>query len=198
VKFQLTKEQISQIISIVISAIIALLAVFGYDVGIMQPRLAALSAPAAGSQTLTKFDALQVSKLTVGSAATFRGGSTTAIAGDVTMAGYFTPTNLVATNATFALPVVLSSASITPTDGGSLTITADLVTLTPAGAVGTDLAACTTGKRAVLYNSIAANVVITDTGNGVLAGNQTLGQYDTLQLACFGSKWVQVGPVSAN
>ena len=43
-----------------------------------------------------------------------------------------------------------------------------------------------------------ANVIISDTGNFVGAGNQTIGQYDTLPLACFGSVWVQTGPVSSN
>lgn len=94
--------------------------------------------------------------------------------------------------------VIYSSASITPTDGGTLTPTASLVTLTPAGAVGVDLGACTTGNLTTLYNSVNANVVITDTGNGILAGDQTLGQYDILPLACFDSKWVQTGPVSSN
>jgi hypothetical protein len=73
-----------------------------------------------------------------------------------------------------------------------------LVTLTPPGALGTALGSCTSGQKVILYNSVSANVVITDTGNGVLAGNQTLGQYDALPLACFGATWVQVGPVSAN
>lgn len=107
-------------------------------------------------------------------------------------------------NATFAGVVTLSSnmihssVSITPTDGGTLTPTAKLVTLTPAAAVGVSLGACTTGSETVLYNSVNANVVITDTGNGVLAGDQTLGQYDALRLSCYGSKWVQESAASAN
>lgn len=99
---------------------------------------------------------------------------------------------------TLSTNMIHSSASITPTDGGILTPTAKLITLTPAGAMGVSLGACTTGTETVLYNSVNANVVITDTGNGVLAGNQTLGQYDTLRLSCFDSKWVQESAVSAN
>lgn len=99
---------------------------------------------------------------------------------------------------TFSVNPIVSSESITPTDGGTLTPTKQVVTLTPAGAVGVDLGACTTGQATILYNSINANVVITDTGNGVLAGNQTLGQYDALPLVCVGAKWVQTGPASAN
>lgn len=90
------------------------------------------------------------------------------------------------------------SASITPTDGGTLTPTAEIVTLTPAGALGTDLGVCTSGQSTILYNSVNASVVITDTGNGILAGNQTLGQYDALRLVCISTKWVQVSAVSAN
>ena len=99
---------------------------------------------------------------------------------------------------TFQGSNIHASESITPTDGADITITASIVTLTPAGATGNSLAACTTGKSALLYNSVNANVVITDTGNAILAGNQTLGQYDTLPLVCIDSKWVQAGPVSSN
>jgi len=115
-------------------------------------------------------------------------GNNTAITGTLVVTGV----------ATFKGFNVNSSANITPTDGGTLTPTANLMTLTPAGALGTAMGACTTGQWTVLYNSINAAVVITDTGNGVLAGDQTLGQYDALWLACIGSKWTQLSAVSAN
>lgn len=114
--------------------------------------------------------------------------------GAATLGGAATVTGV----ATFVGHNIYSTASITPTDGGTLTPTAEIVTLTPAGAVGTALGACTTGQSTVLYNSVNAAVVITDTGNGLLAGNQTLGQYDALFLACIASKWVQVSAASAN
>jgi hypothetical protein len=116
------------------------------------------------------------------------------VSGNVVVTG----TQLLIGQTTESTNIIHSSASITPTDGGVLTPTAKLVTLTPAGAVGVSLAACTTGMETILYNSVNANVVITDTGNGLLAGNQTLGQYDSLMLTCFATKWVQVGAVSAN
>lgn len=99
---------------------------------------------------------------------------------------------------TFNVNPIAASESITPTDNGVLTPTKQFVTLTPAGAVAVTLGACTTSTSAVLYNSVNANVVITDTGNFIGAGNQTLGQYDAMPMACFGTKWVQTGPVSAN
>lgn len=129
---------------------------------------------------------------TVAGAASF--GSTASFGGAAT----FNSTASFAGAVTLSTNIIHSSTSITPTDGGTLTPTAKLVTLTPAGAVGIQLGACTTGNETILYNSINANVVITDTGNGILAGNATLGQYDALMLACFSSKWVQVSAVSAN
>ncbi len=118
----------------------------------------------------------------------------TVIAGTLTV----TSTQSLVGVTTFTASPIMSSESITPTDGADITIVANLVTLTPGGATGNSLAACTTGKWAVLYNSISANVVITDTGNFIGAGNQTLGQFDTLPLVCIATKWVQTGPVSAN
>lgn len=93
---------------------------------------------------------------------------------------------------------ILSSESITPTDGGTITPTKSLVTLTPAGAVGISLGPCTTGQQFTFYDSMNFAVVITDTGNFVGAGNQTLGQYDTLSTVCLGAKHVQIGAVSSN
>ncbi len=122
------------------------------------------------------------------------------LTGNVTMGGTLAVTgaSTLTGAATFSASPIMSSQSITPTDGGTLTVTMNIVTLTPAGAVGVSLGTCTTNTWAVLYNSIAANVVITDTGNGLLAGNQTLGQDDALKLVCIGTKWVQVSAVSSN
>lgn len=99
---------------------------------------------------------------------------------------------------TFSGMPIHSTASLTPTDGGTLTPTAEIVILTPGGAVGTALGACTSGELTTLYNSVNAAVVVTDTGNFIGAGNATLGQYDALGLVCISSKWVQISAVSAN
>lgn len=113
-------------------------------------------------------------------------------------AATFASTLQVTGAATFSANPILPSESITPTDGGIITPTKVLITLTPAGALGTALGACTTGQSTILYNSVNANVVISDTGNFIGAGDQTLGQYDALGLVCIGSKWVQVSAASAN
>lgn len=105
-----------------------------------------------------------------------------AVGGNMTMSGF----------------TIHSQGVITPTDGATITPNAEIVTLVPGGAVGVGLAACTTGTSTILYNSVNAAVVITDTGNAVLAGDQTLGQYDALGLVCVGTKWVQTSAVSAN
>lgn len=120
--------------------------------------------------------------------------------GNTVVSGTLTVTNTTALVGvtTFTASPIMASESITPTDGGVITITANLITLTPAGAVGNSLAACTTGKWAVLYNSVNANVVITDTGNFVGSGDATLGQYDAMQLVCIGTKWVQASSVITN
>lgn len=125
-----------------------------------------------------------------GSKMTFMSGSTLEVQAGTTESH--------ANSVTFSGSLVEATESITPTNGGTITPTKVLVTLTPAGALGTALGACTTGQRMVLYNSVNANVVVSDTGNALLAGDQTLGQYDALPLSCFSSKWVQTGPVSAN
>ncbi len=125
---------------------------------------------------------------------TITAGNLTVTSGNLSVGGTSTFTGA----PTFTANPILPSESITPTDGGTLTPSKAFVTLTPAGAVGVSLGACTTGEATWLYNSVNANVVITDTGNGVLAGNQTLGQYDALGLVCIGSKWVQTSALSAN
>lgn len=120
--------------------------------------------------------------------------------GSITSTGIISAASLTVAGATTFLSSspIASSESITPNESVPLTLTAEFITLTPSGAAGVALAACTTGKRAVVYNSINASVVITDTGNFIGAGNATLTQFDTLALVCIATKWVQVGTVPNN
>ena len=187
----ISQEQWQKIFSIVVSAALAILAVFGWVINPSMVNQQPVTPP-IGSQAISErinLDSFGDNKISNGGDLIFysgnRTGETMHIAGD---SGVLTLT----------ANVIHSTTSITPTNGGILTPTAKLVTLTPAGALGVELGACTTGNETILYNSVNANVVITDTGNGILAGNQTLGQYDALMLACFASKWVQVSAVSAN
>jgi len=122
-------------------------------------------------------------------------GNNTAITGTLTVTG----TSHLIGAATFdGMPVFSSGGAIPTTVGLYITPTALLWTLTPGGNVEVTMAACTSGQSTVLYDAANFAIVITDTGNFVGAGDQTLGQYDTLPLVCIGSKWIQVGPVSAN
>ncbi len=196
----LSDEQKKQIIQAVITAVItlvfAVLGILGYNVGIkpaMDAQNVDYGARGVGIQPAQTYRSVRATQfvqndgtLTQTGAATF--STTIAVTGASTFIGA----------ATFSANPILPTQSITPTDGGTITPTLRIVTLTPAGALGTALGACTTGHETVLYNSVNANVVISDTGNFIGAGNQTLGQYDALRLACIDSKWVQVSAVSAN
>lgn len=102
------------------------------------------------------------------------------------------------TGVTIAEYAILTSQSVTPTNGDNITMTASLVNLTPAGPVTPTAAACTNGAWLVLYNANAQNILLQDSGNFVLTGDLTLGQYDTVQLMCIATKWTQIGPVSTN
>lgn len=102
------------------------------------------------------------------------------------------------TTETHGNTVVFSSESISPTNNAMITPTKTLVTFTNAAPVTVTLGACTTGQLVWLYGSTVNSVIITDTGNFLGAGNQTIGQYDAMGMVCIDSKWVQTSAVSAN
>lgn len=86
------------------------------------------------------------------------------------------------------------------TPGASITVTTDaLITplgsyqpLTSAGTVQTaSIAAGTAGDLLTLVNTTNTSIVFTDTGTLKLAGNRTLGQFDTLTLVSDGSNWIE-------
>lgn len=92
---------------------------------------------------------------------------------------------------------------IRSTRGTTQTLTADAtitdtwtyVPVTAAGAIGTSAIASTTsvsGDILIVTNVGTNAIVITDTGNTVLSGNITLGQFDTLGLVFDGQRWVQM------
>lgn len=91
----MSKGQTSAVISIVLSAAIALLAVFGYNVLVVQPQMEALEAqvmgPAGGT---TNFDDLDVDSLTTTdltvSNAPVIGGVTLAATDPLTISGVLT------------------------------------------------------------------------------------------------------------
>lgn len=86
------------------------------------------------------------------------------------------------------------ATAISVTQNVTLTLAAGYQPLQSAGNVSTGAAAtCTQGNQAVLINESNTTITLTDTGNLVLGGNAALGQYDTLELLCDSqSKWVQL------
>ena len=87
-----------------------------------------------------------------------------------------------------------AAEAITVTTNGYITPTGTLVRLTSEGNVYTNqLALTTAGRLALLWNSGAATVTITDTGTSKLAGVWTGGPYDTLLLWSDGTAWLELG-----
>lgn len=86
---------------------------------------------------------------------------------------------------------ILASTSITPTNGGAFALTRPWVVLTPAGAVTPTITIPAAGVTACIHNSTSNAVVIADTGNQVLAGSFTLGQYDVLCVRSDGTRVIE-------
>jgi len=97
-----------------------------------------------------------------------------------------------ATTLAAALNKITASSTITATDGNPITATATINTLTAAGEVTPTLAIPLAGVYACFYNTSANAILIQDTGNQVLAGNATLGQYDTLCIWSDGTRVIEI------
>lgn len=87
--------------------------------------------------------------------------------------------------------LILGSASITPTNGVAFAIAAPHVLLTPAGAVTPTITIPAAGVQACIHNNTTNAVLIVDTGNQVLAGNVTLGQYDVICVRSDGTRVIE-------
>ena len=65
----------------------------------------------------------------------------------------------------------------------------------PLTAVGTSTCGLTIGSSGdflYLVNTSAESIIITDQTTVALAGNATLGQYDSLYLICDGTRWIEL------
>lgn len=170
------KELVAKILSVLLTALIALLAAFGYDVQVVQPRVAeqiqAAGLPAAtlpASRGVTGFDDLAVASVTA--------------AGDIAAGGR----------------LLHASTAVTLTAGMTVTPATDFYVISSTGAVSMTLAApAGTGQVLYLYGDDNNTVTVNDTNIYTTDGNAvTFGQYDIVEFVAVGNKWVHVAK-SAN
>lgn len=192
----MSKTTIGQILGIVLTAAVALLAVFGYDVTVIQPRQMAPQdellqfGPAARGLYATlcyrpeggasfECDSGGTFSVNDGAALTIdSGGSLTASAG-----------------ATVALGnLVLTKSDFTPTAGQTLTPAYGMYAVNSSGAVSMTLAAPSeAGQLLVLYGDDANTVTVNDTNLRSTDGNAvTFGQYDVVAFISSATEWIHV------
>ncbi len=159
----LDKKTMGAILSIVLTAAIALLAAFGYDVQVVQPREAARTqelgpASMVASRGVTGFDDLAID--------------------DVTSSGKLIQGSTAIT--------VTNGATITPAYSVYNLSAAGAVTVTLA-------APAVTGQVLYLYGDDNQTITVADSNIYSTDGNAvTLGQYDIVEFMSVGSKWVHV------
>lgn len=161
------KSTISKILTIVLTAAVALAAVFGYDIGVIQPRevgagLRPAPAPAPASRAV----------------------------GDTNF------TNLVAEDLTLSGALTLGRSDITPTAGQTITPESNysMYTINSSGAVSVTLAAPTqAGNVLILYGDDNNTITVNDTNIRTSTGNAvTLGQYDISLWVSTATEWIEV------
>jgi hypothetical protein len=101
-------------------------------------------------------------------------------------------------DSTFTDDVVLGSdvtwtvqGAATVTNGAVFTPTGALQPITAAGAVTPTIAIAGAGKCYTIYNTSSNAILIVDTGNAVLGGNFTMGQYDVLSYCGDGTRNIE-------
>jgi len=102
-------------------------------------------------------------------------------------------------NATFNALAIVASTAFTPTAGQTLTPTASMYVVNSSAAVSMTLAVCgTDGKLLYLYGDDDNTVTVNDTNIRSTDGNAvTFGQYDVVAWICRGDDWIHVSK-SAN
>lgn len=172
------KQKVSAILSVLLTAVLAILAVFGYDVKIIQPREEMLSLgpahllppdPQLGLRGLTNLDDLAVADLSAESAD---------VAGGVTVGG----------------KLLQSSTAVTLTAGMQIAPAYSVYRLSSTDAVSMTLSApAASGQVLYLYGDDANTITVNDTNIRSTDGNAvTIGQYDVVQFISVGSEWIHV------
>lgn len=90
--------------------------------------------------------------------------------------------------------IVTAQTVISPTDGGIITATGTYQPISSAGAVTVTIetSGVTAGTHIILENTTATAILILNTGTTKLAGDITLGQYDSLHVRYDGTNWIEV------
>jgi hypothetical protein len=85
-----------------------------------------------------------------------------------------------------------AQTAISVTNGGVITPTGELQLLESGGTVTATLSTgCTTGNKLILLNTVAQTIVISEATGAQLAGNYSMGQYDSLSAVCNSSNWIE-------
>jgi len=102
-------------------------------------------------------------------------------------------TATVSTQLTTKTTIITPPTATTVTPAMTLTPTSSYMPLTAAGTVGFGaITAGTAGQLLYLVNNANQTITITDTGALHLAGNDALGQYDSITLLSDGTNWNEV------
>jgi len=206
----MTKERIIQIAAILLTALLALAAVFGYDLGVIQPRearyhteiLAALQGSELSAQAVSHFREIEVQSLkapmptAMGTATPGIMVDSSGVANLLELRKAATPVYYVDAdgNLTLSALEINSTTTVTVTNGLTITPTTSLYILDAAGAVTVTLAACSNnGQHLITYGNDAQTITIADTNILTSSGAAlTISQYDLIGWICVSTKWVEL------
>ena len=182
----MSKEQTSLVIGAVLSFVVALLAIFGYNVVVVQPELASIEQ--TQQQILGVVMAGQGEQAITGSSVT--GFTSVNVEQDLAVGDDLTALDAAIGDLTADDWLILTpSTVISVTSGGIITPTGTLQPLTSGGAVTTSTSTAiangtTSGQLLILHNKNATDAITIDgTGANVeCGGNQAIGPTDTLVL----------------
>jgi len=193
----MTKEQTSIIIGAVIALVITVLGVFGYNVVVVQPQLAAIEE--TQKQMLGVVMAGQQEQGIAGQNVT--GFTSVNVTDDLAVGDDTTLVDATVANLTAGDWLLLTpSTVISVTSGGIITPTGTLQPLTSGSAVTTSTSTAiangtTSGQLLILHNKNATDAITIDGAgaNVECGGNQAIGPTDHLVLQWQNDDWECVG-----
>ena len=193
----MSKEQTSLVIGAVLSFVVALLAIFGYNVVVVQPELASIEQ--TQQQILGVVMAGQGEQAITGSSVT--GFTSVNVEQDLAVGDDLTALDAAIGDLTADDWLILTpSTVISVTSGGIITPTGTLQPLTSGGAVTTSTSTAiangtTSGQLLILHNKNATDAITIDGAgaNVECGGNQAIGPTDHLVLQWQTDDWECVG-----